>query len=194
MKKKLIILGILLILLVPIKFVYSDGGSKEYAALLYKITCFHRIDTSYESGYKEGCELHLIPDNFKTIDYYDSLDPRPKGFNVSSKANSVNATIGSYNWCNKNGKCGSREILLSNDFNAYKYVIAEMDENIEFVTEYDMVSLKIYKDSFDNGLDIDLEYDLKHLKCELDSGRYVVEINSKDKENTVTYYFGLKVK
>ena len=194
MKKKLIILAILIALVFPIKFTYMDGGSKEYAALLYKITCFHRIDTSYDSGYKEGCEFHIFPSNFKSIDYYDSLDPRPQGFTVYSKSNSVNATIGSYNWCNKYGDCNSREVLLANDFNAYKYVIAEMDEDINFSTVYDMVSLKIYKDSFDNRLDIKLDYDLEHFICELDSGRYVVEINSKDNDNTVTYYFGLKVK
>jgi len=71
MKKKglLIILGVVLllaVLFVPIpKGVYRDGGTKEYAALTYKIVDWNRL--SVDSVY-EATKVYWCPDNFKSID------------------------------------------------------------------------------------------------------------------------------
>ena len=69
MKKKAIILAIVLflaILFVPIpKGQYKDGGTREYAALTYKVVDWNRLtaDSIYQAT-----RVYWLPDNFKSID------------------------------------------------------------------------------------------------------------------------------
>ena len=57
----LLIIGILFVLLVPIKKTYKDGGTREYSAILYKVIKWHTFDDDYESGYKDTTEIHIFP-------------------------------------------------------------------------------------------------------------------------------------
>ncbi len=69
MKKKeiiILILCILLLLFIPVPLgVYEDGGSREYAALTYKLVKWNRIDGDYTYT---GTSLYWLPDNFLSID------------------------------------------------------------------------------------------------------------------------------
>jgi len=74
-KKKYLIVFIIIVLLVllfPIRAVYKDGGTKTYTALLYKIIVWNTIDFNEESGCKTGTEIHLFPNNFHSLDYYNN--------------------------------------------------------------------------------------------------------------------------
>ena len=45
--------------------VYEDGGTREYAALTYKLIKWHRIDGDY---IYTNTSVYWLPDNFKSID------------------------------------------------------------------------------------------------------------------------------
>lgn len=81
MKKKIIIpivivIALALVLFFPIKQVtYDDGGTREYAALTYKIIKWNRYVSVYnEDGDMERVDkytetsVYWLPDNFKSID------------------------------------------------------------------------------------------------------------------------------
>ena len=69
MKKKIFILILatvlpLAILFVPIsKSPYRDGGTREYAALTYKIVDWNRQTTD---GVYEATKVYLFPNNFRS--------------------------------------------------------------------------------------------------------------------------------
>ena len=71
----LLIIGILFVLLVPIKKTYKDGGTREYSAILYKVIKWHTLDDDYESGYKDTTEIHIFPTKFHSLDYYREVKP-----------------------------------------------------------------------------------------------------------------------
>ncbi len=50
-----------LVLLFPLKFEYKDGGTKEYAALLYSITYKHSLDIKDSvHGYSIGTIVRVL--------------------------------------------------------------------------------------------------------------------------------------
>lgn len=62
-KRKLIIgiiTIILVILLMPIRYVLKDGGTIIYQSLVYKITSYHSLDDRYKTGYLEGTEFKFL--------------------------------------------------------------------------------------------------------------------------------------
>jgi len=62
----LIFVILLAILFAPIpKGVYKDGGTREYAALTYKIVDWNRLTT--DKVYDET-KIYWFPDNFRSID------------------------------------------------------------------------------------------------------------------------------
>ena len=69
LKKKeiiILVLCILLLLFFPIPLgAYEDGGTREYAALTYKLIKWHRIDGDY---IYTNTSVYWLPDNFKSID------------------------------------------------------------------------------------------------------------------------------
>ena len=56
---------VLLVLLVPIKAIYDDGGTVEYSALLYKIVNWNRL---YNDGNFTDTKIYLGRDAYKSID------------------------------------------------------------------------------------------------------------------------------
>ena len=109
---------ILLVLLFPIKRVYYDGGTKEYRALLYQAIVWHKLDSSYESGYKTGTEYHFFPNNFHSVDYYDEV--KPDTLTIKSSNSSIEANIGTY--------CISK--VIDTNLNIYKTEAYKSDGNI----------------------------------------------------------------
>ncbi len=65
-KKKLIIVFavITVVLLLPVRKVYEDGGTQTYTSLTYKVIVWKQIDG------KSGTELYIFPNNFHQLDYY----------------------------------------------------------------------------------------------------------------------------
>ena len=66
-KKKLIIVFavIAVVLLLPVRKVYEDGGTQTYTSLTYKVIVWKQIDG------KSGTEFYLFPNNFHQLDYYE---------------------------------------------------------------------------------------------------------------------------
>ena len=62
-KKRLIILCLaLLIMCIPIKYNYKDGGTVSYRAILYSYTKYHRLED--DDRYFTGTKLLIFPFNF----------------------------------------------------------------------------------------------------------------------------------
>jgi len=65
MKKKrrriiaLIILAVLL--LIPMRMGFKDGGTVMYQAVLYRLTFYHSFDNRYPSGYYEATAFSIFP-------------------------------------------------------------------------------------------------------------------------------------
>lgn len=63
MKKKVLIVGIivlLLILLIPIPMHLNDGGTVEYKALTYRISKVHRLTGNLEKMYEDGIIIEIL--------------------------------------------------------------------------------------------------------------------------------------
>ena len=90
-KKKIIIVIAIIVLLVlffPIpRGTYSDGGTREYSALTYKIIKWHRLigetnsDGSIEAVYYYNkTSIFWIPDKFKNLSELWKMDLEKGGF------------------------------------------------------------------------------------------------------------------
>lgn len=67
LKKKPIIISIIvcvILMLIPIKTKFKDGGTVKYSAVLYSVTFYHSINDSCESGYYEDTVFEIFPFNF----------------------------------------------------------------------------------------------------------------------------------
>ena len=67
-KKKLIIVFAVItavLLLIPVRKVYEDGGTQTYTSLTYKVIVWKQIDG------KTGTEFYIFPNNFHQLDYYE---------------------------------------------------------------------------------------------------------------------------
>jgi hypothetical protein len=67
-KKKLIIVFAVIaavLLLIPVRKVYEDGGTQTYTSLIYKVIVWKQVDG------KSGTEFYLFPNNFHQLDYYE---------------------------------------------------------------------------------------------------------------------------
>ena len=66
-KKKLIIVFAVIavvLLLIPVRKVYEDGGTQTYTSLTYKVIVWKQIDG------KSGTEFYLFSNSFHQLDYY----------------------------------------------------------------------------------------------------------------------------
>jgi len=72
MKKKVasavIVLFALAILLFPVRMQFRDGGTTFYTAILYRVISWNALINEGEK--KTGTEVHLIPNNFHSYEYY----------------------------------------------------------------------------------------------------------------------------
>ena len=67
-KKKLIIVFAVIavvLLLIPVRKGYEDGGTQTYTSLTYKVIVWKQIDG------KSGKEFYIFPNNFHQLDYYE---------------------------------------------------------------------------------------------------------------------------
>lgn len=56
-----LLLAVVLIGLLPVSATANDGGSRVHAALLYRITFYHRMDDARPTGYRTDTEIQLLP-------------------------------------------------------------------------------------------------------------------------------------
>lgn len=64
--KVIIIILVIVLLLFPFSHnLYEDGGTETFTSAMYKIILYNQIDG------KEGIEIHLFPNNFHHLGYYD---------------------------------------------------------------------------------------------------------------------------
>jgi len=72
MKKRtkilLIVFGLMIILLFPVKQMYKDGGTTTYTSILYKVIKWKTLDG------KTDIDFYIFPFNFKSLDSYKKTD------------------------------------------------------------------------------------------------------------------------
>ena len=75
MKKKILYLlpfAILLILFVPIKFQYRDGGTVDYRALMYRVIKWNKLNN--DGTYYQANDVIIFPNNFhRKVFSYSSI-------------------------------------------------------------------------------------------------------------------------
>ena len=78
-KLKIIILFIIVILLIPTKEEYDDGGTVRYDALLWGVTKYHGItfDSDGNDGYNTGTTIRILC--FDVYSSYPKFVPIQKG-------------------------------------------------------------------------------------------------------------------
>lgn len=200
-KKKIIIIislviVILLVLLFPIKRVYYDGGTKEYRALLYQAIVWHKLDSSYESGYKTGTEYHFFPNNFHSVDYYDEV--KPDTLTIKSSNSSIEANIGTYCISKVIDKVVKNVCADSIDPLNMEYK-SILEINSKEKLSFDNTNLNIYKTEayksdgniYSNVLTYSKE--TKLLDTPSESGEYIIILGVKYDTGDVSYSFKIKV-
>ena len=190
MKKKIIIIAIcftFVLLALPMKYTYKDGGTKEYRAVLYNIIKWHSIDNNYESGYKTGTEFHFFPANLRRIDFYKNTIPqRMELFYNDNKyyANTLN-----YSWCNQYDNCSSREVLLTKNVDFKDSIKTNKDQMIKLMSPASINNVVIYKGTLDNMYSQNIEYTDEYIKTPNEKGDYVYILHCKNGKNKVDYLF-----
>ena len=58
--KKLIIIIIFIIMLIPARILLKDGGSVKYKAVLYSVTRIHALNDNSSTGYEDGLEVKVL--------------------------------------------------------------------------------------------------------------------------------------
>ena len=56
---------VVVLLLIPVRRVYEDGGTQTYTSLIYKVIVWKQIDG------KTGTEFFIFLNNFHQLDYYE---------------------------------------------------------------------------------------------------------------------------
>ena len=75
--KKLLVINlistvILLILFLPIKFQYRDGGTVDYRALTYRVIDWNKLNN--DGTYYKARDVIFFPNNFHSIEYYELVE------------------------------------------------------------------------------------------------------------------------
>ena len=89
--KKLVIIilvsiAILLILFVPIKFQYRDGGTVDYRALTYRVINWNKLNN--DGTYYKAKDVIFFPNNFHSIEYYEPVELPSTSVSVTNQDNS----------------------------------------------------------------------------------------------------------
>ena len=194
MKKRIIIVSIcfaVVLLLLPMKYRYKDGGTTEYRAILYSVINWHAIDNNYDSGYKTGLEFHFFPTNLRKIDYY--MNNEPQRLELLYEDNKYYGSTLDFNWCNEYDNCTSREVLLVKDVGFEDAIITQKNDEIYLVLSAEIKNILVYKGTLDNMYTQDIEHTNEYIKTPNESGDYVYILNCENGRNNVNYLFKIKV-
>ena len=190
MKKTIAIISIcfvLVLLLLPLRYRYKDGGTVEYRAVLYNIIKWHSIDNNYDSGYKTNTEFHFFPANLRRIDYY--LNNNPSRIELFYNDEKYYGSTLDYNWCNEYNNCTSREVLLVKDVDFKDAIKVKRNDNINYFLNSKIRNIVIYKGTLDNMYTQDIDYSGDYIKTPNEIGDYVYILNCQNDKNTANYLF-----
>lgn len=168
MKKKVLIVGIivlLLILLIPIPMHLNDGGTVEYKALTYRISKVHRLTGNLEKMYEDGIIIEIL------------------GFEVFNNVNSDKTNEGK---SKKNYQEYSKvidDIKIELDIpTKWKYKEIPKDKDNDFYK----YALKLYKDN-ENQYAMLYFYNNQFVVC--GTGRTSEKVNLNNGEEAIIGYY-----
>ena len=194
MKKKITIISIcfvVVLLLLPMKYQYKDGGTKEYRAVLYSVVIWHAIDNNYDGGYKTGLDFHFFPSNLRRIDYYKNNIPQRLELIYDGQRHFASTL--DYKWCNEYDNCTEVEVLLTKDIGFEDAIKVKEDETIGLVSPAQIKNVVVYKGTLDNMYTQDIEHADDYIKTPNEKGDYVYILNCENGSNKVNYLFKLIV-
>ena len=148
MIRKIAIIVLIIILLIPIPTRLKDGGSIEYKTLFYKYTKIHRLNEKSSTGYEDGWELKIF------------------GKHIGGVTNIAVSVVA----CPF--KLVQKELLDTNKFNKYLerdertiYLASNLEEIYYYGGEYELYPLKYYLENTWQTIDDGI----KHLTDEMEN-------------------------
>lgn len=198
-----IVIFILLILFVPIKFQYKDGGTIEYKSLSYKYIKWNRLRNN--GSYYEGIDIYWFPKNIFSLEYYAPIELPI--VTVTNDKQEVICNNGSYNWTETVDEQEKQETGLSIEPIQMDYddiIVVRDNTELKINTQYTISEIKYteykeeYKDKEFTPIYQIIDYE-KYSKSidlkDLDNGYYIFKFDIKgEKSSTATYSFKVEVK
>lgn len=181
---------IFIILVLPIRLQYKDGGTVEYRSLTYKIIKWHRLDEYYEGGYKTGTEVHFFPNNFKPIDYFAEV--KPPRFSLIYNDEVYLSEVLSYCWSNNYGSICA-DTLGPTGIDYDKTIEVKKNDVIHYGTYLDISSIKLYNEN--EELDYEVEYNNNEETVTVPEleGIYILVFSYRCPEGNVSYAFKINI-
>ncbi|MBQ2836051.1 MAG: hypothetical protein IJE68_04385 [Clostridia bacterium] len=199
------VIGILLLLFVPIRIQYRDGGTIEYRALSYK---YIKWNTTRNDGtpLKEN-NLHWFPHNFHSIEYYKPVESPI--VNVLTGNQEIACSKGSFYWSKTVD--GVNLLSIADVFKCavqwtYKDILTIDEDNIAKIdTPFNIRNVKYteYKEEYEN-MEIDVvrpvfnEIDLNNENktidlTNLENGSYIITFTIYKENLYADYAFKVEV-
>lgn len=198
LKLNTIIISILVIIFVPIKIQYRDGGTEEYRALSYK----------YIKWNTEENDLYWFPKNFHSLEYYKPVESPI--VNVSVGNQKIECNKGSFNWSKT---VDGINIFAIGDATKsavnwiYKDTLVIDDDNIVKIdTSFNIGNVKYteYKEEYENmeintvsPLFKELNFDADNKTIDLinfENGEYIIIFSIYEDEQYADYAFKIVIK
>ena len=199
------VIGILLLLFVPIKIQYRDGGTTEYRALSYK---YIKWNTTRNDGtpLKEN-DLHWFPHNFHSLEYYKPVESPI--VTVSMGSQQIKCSKGSFYWSKTVD--GVNMLVIADVFKSavqwtYKDTLIITEDNIvkidntfnignvkytEYKEEYEDMKIDAVRPVF---IEIDFNNDDRTIDLtNLENGTYIITFTIYKEKQYADYAFKVKV-
>ena len=199
------VIGILLLLFVPIKIQYRDGGTTEYRALSYK---YIKWNTTRNDGtpLKEN-DLHWFPHNFHSLEYYKPVESPI--VTVSMGSQQIKCSKGSFYWSKTVD--GVNMLVIADVFKSavqwtYKDTLIITEENIvkidntfnignvkytEYKEEYEDMEIDEVRPVF---IEIDFNSDDKTIDLtNLENGTYIITFTIYKEKQYADYAFKVEM-
>ena len=206
--KRLIILNttvIIILLFVPIRIQYRDGGTTEYRALAYKYIKWNRTRND-GTPLKEN-DLHWFPHNFHSLEYYKPVESPI--VNVSMGSQQIKCSKGSFHWSKTVD--GENIFMIADVFKSavqwtYKdNLIITEDNSVKIDTLFNIGNVKYteYKEEYEDMeidavrpvfTDINFNSDDKTIDLtNLENGTYIITFTIYKEKQYADYAFKVKV-
>ena len=200
------IIGILLLLFVPIKIQYRDGGTVEYRAISYRYFKWNKI--MEDGNYYKAQKLHWFPNNFHSLEYYEPIES-PLIY-VSTNNQKILCSKGAFQWSKTVD--GQQIFLIADVFDSavlwkYNNKLTITEDNIVNIdTTYDISNVKYteYKDEYANNeissvrpefKNIDSNNEIKNIDLSnLQNGEYIITFSIQNDKDYADYAFKVEVK
>lgn len=201
-----VIIGILLILFVPIKSQYRDGGTTEYSAISYKFIKWNKLMDG--GNYYTGENVYWFPKNFHSIEYYEPI--QSPSINVSTSTQEILCSKGTFQWSKTvDGEniMAIADVFTSAVYWDYNDILTITDGNIVYInTHYNISDVKYteYKEEYANSnidlvnpefIEINFNSENKTIDLtNLDNGTYIITFTIRNDKDYADYAFKVEVK